>query len=109
MESEQYKSYRTEPTIHKIEVRAFDEPCTYLYVSCKICKYQEKCAKVKHKSEICVVAGKLNKIIGPISYCRVSSFLTDEFYVKRNHTKTLKETAKFFRMKYIVENENVRS
>ncbi len=96
------------PTIHKIELCAFDDWYTFLYISCKICKYQEKCENIKHKSEICIVAQKLEKVVGPISYCRVASFMKDEFYIKRNHLKTIKDTAKFFRMKYIIDDENVR-
>ncbi len=108
MEKERFKSYMMGPTIHKVEMRAFDDLHTFLYISCKICKHQEQCENIKHKSDICVVARKLEKIVGPISYCRVASFMTDEFYIKRDHMKIIKDTVKFFRMKYIIDDENVR-
>ncbi|MBR5904791.1 MAG: hypothetical protein IKZ49_04675 [Alphaproteobacteria bacterium] len=113
MEQPRYKSYHLEkPTIHKINIWNYEATHCFLYMSCDICKNKNKCLHIKHKSEICVVAPKIDKLLSNFCVARVSGFTSDEFYIdkkyiKHSHIERFKETAKFLRMKYIVD-DNVR-
>lgn len=101
------KSYYSEETIHKVEVRDFKSLRVFLYISCDKCKQKEKCKNIKHKREICVVSQKLDKLIGYLTRCRVSGFLADEFYTfdGKTHVEQIKKTVKYLRMKYMVKQD----
>ncbi len=118
MDNQKYKSYHLndeKPTIHKINVWNCDSTHCFLYMSCDICRYHDRCLHTKHKNEICTVAPKVEKLFSKFIYGRVSSFASDEFYIdekfsKRRDITQFKEIVKFLRMKYIKDpNENVRN
>lgn len=114
MEKEQYKSYNQGKTIHKISIWNHDASRTFLYMSCEICRYNNRCKDIKHKSDICTVAQKTEKLFSDFLYGRVSSFLSDEFFIDKKYTghskiEKFKKIVKYLRMKYILDpNENAR-
>ena len=118
MDETEYKSYHLndeKPTIHKINIWDANAERLFLYMSCDICRYHNRCLHTKHKNEICTVAPKIEKLFSKFIYGRVSSFVSDEFYIdakfsKRRDITQFKEIVKFLRMKYIKDpNENVRN
>ncbi len=117
MDKEKYKSYHLndeKPTIHKINIWDANAERLFLYMSCDICRYHDRCLHTKHKNEICTVAPKIEKLFNEFLVGRVSSFASDEFYIDKKysrpwHINRFKETVKFLRMKYIKDpKENVR-
>lgn len=118
MDETEYKSYHLndeKPTIHKINVWNSDSTYCFLFMDCEICRYHDRCLNIKHKNKICTVVPKIEKLFTKFIYGRVSSFMSDEFYIDEKYNKQrditkFKETAKFLRMKYIKDkNKNVRS
>ena len=106
MEAEHTKSYRTKPTIHKVNIFHLGTSYRFLHVSCEDCKPQHKCHNIKHKREICTVAHNTEKLLINFTRGRVASFISDDFYIlaKNSEQEELKEIFKFLRMKYIKKN-----
>ena len=106
MENKQHKSYRKEPTIHKVNVFHMGTLYRFLRISCETCKLEHKCHEIKHKREICTVSKNAEKLLIPFTRGRISSFMSDEFYIiaKRKEEKQLKDIFKFLRMKYVKKN-----
>ncbi len=104
MENEQYKkSYRKEPTFHKVHVFHLDTSYRFFHISCEECKLQHRCSATQHKREICSVAKNTEKLLLPLTCGHVYSFVSDEFYIlpKTRYPQELKEIFKFLRMKYM--------
>lgn len=81
MEQEYKKSYRKEPTVHKINVFHIISSYRFFHMSCEDCKLHDKCLDTKHKMEICAVAKQTEKLLLPFMGGNVSSFIGDEFYI----------------------------
>ena len=106
MENKHYKSYHMEePTVHRVNVFNLNSQYRYLFIHCERCKFYNRCLNIKHKREICLVAKKTEELLMPFTQARVSSFLSDEFYIqaKSKHTDNLKRIFKFLRMKYVTD------
>lgn len=103
MEKEYTKTYRTEPTFHKVNVFHIETSYRFLHISCEECKLQHKCFDTQHKREICNVARNTEKLLLPFTLGHVYSFVSDEFYVliKQQQQEELKQILKFLRMKYM--------
>ena len=107
MEQEYQKSYRTEPTIHNVNVFHLYSGFCFFHVSCPKCKFEHKCHNVKHKREICTVAQKAEKLLLSLRLAENRGFMSQDFYVvpkQRADHEELKEIFKFLRMKYIKKN-----
>lgn len=106
MEKEHIKSYRTEPTVHKVNIFHLMTSYRFLHISCEDCKLQHKCHNIQHKREICTVARNTEKLLINFTWGKISGFISDDFYilVKNNEQNELKEIFKFLRMKYIKKN-----
>ena len=90
MKTIKYKSYHLgKPTLHKINVWDAGAEHLYLYMSCNMCKYKNYCLDKKHKQEDCFVVPKLDAIFSEFLIGRVSSFLSDEFYIDQKYNKLL--------------------
>ena len=103
MENKQYKSYRTEPRIHKVNVFHIETSYRFLHISCEECKLQHKCHDIQHKREICAAARNTEKLLSSLTLGHVYSFVSDEFYIrpKTHFPQELKDIFKFLRMKYV--------
>ena len=106
MEQKQYKSYRKEPTIHRVNVFHLMSSYRLFHMSCEDCKLEYKCCGEKHKNTICVVARKMENLLTNFTRGRIASFISDDFYIlaHKKEQEELKEIFKFLRMKYKKKN-----
>ena len=106
MEEKRLKSYHTEPTVHRINVFHMGTFYRFLFIKCETCKLQHKCLNIKHKREICKVAQNTENLLINFTRGRISSFLSDEFYIlaRNSEQQELKEIFKFLKMKYVKKN-----
>ena len=81
MEQEYKKTYRTEPTVHGINVFHIITSYRFFHMSCQDCKLHNKCQNIQHKREICTVAKQTEKLLSPFIDGNVSSFMSDDFYI----------------------------
>ena len=110
MEKPQYKSYRTEPTLHRVNVFHLYSMYRFMNFSCEICKFHDDCLDIKHKREICKVAKDTERHFIDFIHANVSSFSSDDFYICGKHEKSevyIKKTVERILKKY--QKENVRS
>ena len=89
MANKQKKYYRTEPSCHAVNVFHKDSFYRFLNISCKSCVLQSECEQIKHKREICKVADETEKLLIDFTTGRVSSFISDDFYINSNRKKQL--------------------
>ena len=111
MEQENYKSYRTDPTFHTVNVFHLYSNYRFMNISCKICKLHDKCHDIKHKREICKAAKDTERYFANFIHGNISSFSSDDFYIYGKHKKSeiyIKQMADKILSKY-VKKENVRS
>ena len=103
MENEKHKSYRLEPTIHKVNVFHLYSSYRFFCITCEECKFQHKCHDTKHKREICTVAKNTENLLMRFTHAQVSSFVAHEFYVlpQSKSQNELKEIFKFLKIKYM--------
>lgn len=103
MENETQKSYRSEPTIHKVNVFHLYSSYRFLRITCEECKFQHRCHHIRHKREICTVAKNAENLLLRFTHAQVSSFASHEFYVipQSKSQNELKEIFKFLKMKYV--------
>ena len=108
MEKEYKKTYRSEPSVHKINVFHITTSYRFFHMSCEECKLQNKCHDIQHKREICMVAKQTEKFLLPFTDANVSSFASDEFYIfiNRKNKKQqlqLKNILGFLTVKYMTK------
>ena len=99
METEHYKSYRKEPTFHKVNVFHLDTSYRFFHISCQTCKLQNKCKDVHHKREICVVSEKVENLLIDFIRGHVNGFVGNDFFIltKKDELERLKKIFKFLR------------
>ena len=110
MENKQFKSYRTEPTFHRVNVFHIYSTYRFLNFSCEICKFSDVCHNIKHKREICIVAQSTARYFNNFIRASVSSFSSDDFFICGKHERSeiyIKKTVERILKKY--SKENVRS
>lgn len=110
-EKKQYKSYRTGPTFHTVNVFHLYSGYRFMKISCENCILNEKCFDIKHKREICVVAHDTERYFANFIRINISSFSSDDFYIYGKHKKSedyIRKMVNRLFAKYKKE-ENVRS
>ena len=111
MENGDYKSYKMDPTIHRVNIFHLYSNYNFMYLSCKVCKLRDECYNIKHKSEICELAKDTNNMLKNFIRGHICSFGSDDFYVYTKHPEKewqIKKAAKHLFTKYM-DSEYVRS
>lgn len=103
MEKEHIRSYRTEPTIHNVNVFHMQTSYRFFHLSCENCKLHLRCHDIKHKREICSAAKKAENILIHFTRAKISSFASDDFYVlfNKKNEQELNKILKFLQMKFM--------
>ena len=76
------KHEQKNPLWHKINVFHLLTFYRFFHISCENCKFKTYCEPIKHKREICEIANKTRKLLAPYTFGHVSSFASDDFYIK---------------------------
>ena len=111
MENEHYKYYKTDPTIHNVNIFHIYSKYRFLHLSCKNCIFEDQCHDIKHKREICVVSKDTERRISPFIRGHVSCFASDDFYICGKHQKSevyINKMVQIILKKY-VKDQNVRA
>lgn len=104
--------FQRHQTFHRVNILDLYTSYIYLHTSCEVCKMYDMCRDINYKSEVCKVAAKTQRILGPFLQGHVDAFAVDEFYVDVRHRKykeikNFESTVAFLR-KLFLENNNVR-
>lgn len=91
MGNERKRNYKLTPTFHTVNVFHKDLFYRFFRFSCFNCVLKSECEPTKHKRDICKVAHEARELLAEFTTGHVSSFLSDDFYIKSNrkNTKTI--------------------
>jgi hypothetical protein len=106
MKKKHIESCQSKPTVHRVNVFHMGTSYRFLSIKCETCKLQYKCHDIKHKREICKVSRNAENLLINFTRGRVSSFLSDDFYIlaRSSEQQEIKDIFKFLRMKYVKKN-----
>ena len=79
---------------HKVNVFHLISFYRFFHISCKDCKLKTHCESVKHKGESCKIVQDTRKLLAQYAVGYVSSFDSDDFYIKSVNIVQNQETKK---------------